>query len=128
MIHKEETKEINQKPHTKLDVWKKSINFTIDIYNLCKKFPKEELFGISSQLKRAACSIPTNIAEGAARQTKKEFIQFLYIAQGSSSEVATFLEICKKLEWISNKEKTALDIKLSDISKMLTGLIKSLKR
>ena len=120
--------EIKSKLYRKLEVWKESINFAVYIYKICKKFPKEELYGISSQLKRASYSIPSNIAEGAARQTKREFIQFLYIAQGSSSEVATFLEICKELGWISKEEKTNLDIKLANISKMLTGLIKSLKR
>jgi len=85
--------EIKNKLYRKLEVWKQSIDFAIDIYKLSKKFPKEELFGISSQLKRAAYSIPSNIAEGSSRKTKKEFTQYLYIAQGSCSEIETFLKI-----------------------------------
>jgi four helix bundle protein len=70
------------KPHNKLDVWKESIEFVVAIYNLVKGFPRNEEFGLTSQLKRAAVSIPGNIAEGAARNSKREFVQFLYIARG----------------------------------------------
>lgn len=121
-------REIENKPHKKLAVWKEAIDFTLDIYNLCKKIPREELFGISSQLKKSAYSIPSNIAEGSSRQSKKEFIRFLYIAQGSSSEVETFLEISRRLGWISNKDKECLDEKIIRISKMLTGLINYLRK
>ena len=116
------------KPHKKLDLWKKSIDFTMEIYKICKKLPKEELYGISSQLKRAAYSIPSNIAEGSSRQTRKEFIQFLYIARGSCSELDTFIEISRKAGWISDIEKITLDRKIIDISKMITGLINHLKK
>jgi four helix bundle protein len=75
------------KPHKRLDVWKRSISFVEQIYKTTASFPPEEKFGLSSQMRRAAVSIPSNIAEGAARSGKKEFINFLNIAQGSIAEL-----------------------------------------
>jgi len=74
------------KTHKDLDVWKRGISFVEQIYITTKKFPKEELYGLTSQLRRAAVSFPSNIAEGAARSSTKEYIQFCYIALGSLSE------------------------------------------
>jgi len=93
----------NQKPHKNLEVWKLSVDFVKDIYTLTTNFPDEEKFGIISQLRRAVVSIPTNIAEGAARSTKKEFRNFLYIASGSLSEIDTLLTISKELGFIKKK-------------------------
>jgi len=90
----------NRKPHKNLEVWKLSVDFVKDIYTLTTNFPDEEKFGIISQLRRAVVSIPTNIAEGAARSTKKEFRNFLYIASGSLSEIDTLLTISKELGFI----------------------------
>ncbi|MCI0751787.1 MAG: four helix bundle protein, partial [Flammeovirgaceae bacterium] len=78
---------MREKPHKKLEVWKQGIELTKLVYALTGKLPSDEKFGLASQLKRASVSIPVNITEGAARNTKKEFIHFLYIARGSSSEV-----------------------------------------
>jgi four helix bundle protein len=93
-----------EKPHKKLDVWQKSVDLVRKIYELTKIFPKAEDYGLTNQMRRAAVSIPANIAEGAARQTKKEFIQFLHIFQGSLSELDTHLEIAKRLQYIGQKE------------------------
>ncbi len=82
-----------EKPHKKLNVWHKSIDLVQKIYEMTETFPKIENYGITNQIRRAAVSIPSNIAEGAARQTKKEFIQFVHVAQGSLSELDTHLEI-----------------------------------
>jgi four helix bundle protein len=82
-----------EKPHKKLDAWKESMNLVILVYELTRQFPQNEVFGLISQLRRAVISIPGNVAEGAARQTRREFIQFLYIARGSLSEVDTYIEI-----------------------------------
>jgi len=76
--------------HRKLDLWQKSVDFVVDVYNVTKGFPSEERFGLISQIRRAAASIPANIAEGAARNSDKEFLYFLSNAQGSASEVDTF--------------------------------------
>jgi four helix bundle protein len=117
-----------EKPHKRLDVWKQAINLVGLVYEIAKSLPKDEEYGLISQIKRAALSIPGNIAEGAARQTKKEYIQFLYIARGSISEMDTYFEIAMRLGYISPVSITAIDKKMIDVDKMLTGLIHSLKR
>ncbi len=81
------------RPHKKLDLWNKAIDFVVKIYTLTEQFPKDERFGLISQLRRASVSIAANIAEGAARTTPKEFMQFLSHSQGSASEVDTELVI-----------------------------------
>ena len=117
-----------EKPHKKLDVWKKSIELVQKIYELTKTLPKIEEYGLTNQMRRAAISVPANISEGAARQTKKEFIQFLHMAQGSLSELDTHLEITLRLGYMKEISLQELSTLMNDIDKMLTGLIKSLKR
>ena len=112
------------KTHKDLDVWKISIEFVKDIYVLTSSFPSEEKFGITSQLRRASVSIPTNIAEGAARGSTKDFIRFLYIALGSLSEVETLLIITVKLNYGTIN---VMDEKIIEIRRKLINLIKSLK-
>ncbi|HVA98898.1 MAG TPA: four helix bundle protein [Bacteroidia bacterium] len=115
------------RPHKNLIVWQEAIGFVKHIYSLTSKFPEAEKFGLVSQLRRAAVSVPTNIAEGSARNTKKEFIQFLYIASGSLSEVDTLLTISTEINYISSKEYAiALEMQ-GKISALLNGLIKKLK-
>lgn len=83
------------KSHTDLIIWQGSMNFVTEIYQLTKTFPPDEKFGLSSQIRRAGVSVPTNIAEGSARKTTKEYIQFLFIAIGSLTELETHLVIAK---------------------------------
>ena len=116
------------KPHKKLDVWKKAIDLVQKIYELTKIFPKNEDFGLTNQMRRAAISVPSNISEGAARQTKKEFIQFLHMAQGSLSELDTQMEIAIRLGYLKEDHFSEVLSLTNDIDKMLTGLIKSLRR
>lgn len=113
--------------HKDLNVWKNAVNFVSDIYKITESFPNSELFGLTNQIRRAAVSIPSNIAEGAARMSQKEFNQFLSIALGSSAEVETQLLIALNLQFISTNEYKELTIKIDDIRKMLIGLKKSLK-
>jgi len=117
-----------EKPHKKLDVWKKSIDLVHKMYELTKTFPKIEEYGLTNQMRRAAISVPANISEGAARQTKKEFIQFLHVAQGSLSELDTHLEIALRLDYMKETFLQEVSTLMNDIDKMLTGLIKSLKK
>lgn len=105
------------KSHKDLDVWKSSVGFVEDIYRLTSLFPKEEVYGLTSQLRRAAVSIPSNIAEGASRQSDKEFIQFLYISLGSVSEIDTQIEISQRLGFVDKTDK--INQKLTDIKKMI---------
>ena len=110
--------------HYDLDVWRKSIELVTEIYKVTATFPKEEIFGLSSHLRKTAISIPGNIAEGAARKGHKEFIRFLYISLGSLSELDTQLIIAENLEYLSYD--SILKEKLLAIKYMLNGLINSL--
>jgi four helix bundle protein len=112
------------KTHKDLDVWNKAIDLAEQLYLLTGRFPKEEQFGLTSQLRRAAVSIASNIAEGAARNSNKEFLQFLYIALGSAAEIETQLLLAKRLKFL--KEDNLFD-EIEAIRKMLLGLIKFLK-
>ena len=107
-----------------LNVWQKAMDLAAEIYNLVKKLPKEELFSLSNQMRRAAVSIPSNIAEGNGRQTEGEFQHFLRIAKGSAAELETQLLICKKIGYLANTDiNLAMDL-LTEISKMITALMK----
>jgi four helix bundle protein len=77
------------RPHEKLEAWSSAVEFVVDVYKTTEAFPKEEKFGLTSQIRRPAVSVPANIAEGAARQSEKEFVHFLSNAQGSVSELET---------------------------------------
>jgi four helix bundle protein len=116
------------RPHKNLDVWKLAMECVTDIYQITKTFPLDERFGLTDQLRRAAISIPSNIAEGSSRNTRKEFINFLYIAQGSLSEIDTQLEIAIKLVYVTPEDCNEVYLKLERIGKMITGLIKNQKR
>lgn len=116
------------KTHKDLDVWKKSIHLVTTLYTTTSTFPKEEQFGLTSQIRRAAISIPSNIAEGAARRSKKEFSQFLYIALGSQQELDTQLIIANNLNYINNEIYDSISTELTIIGKMIAGLIKSFNK
>lgn len=111
-----------------LEVWQKSIGLVKEIYRITKDFPNEERFGLVSQMRRCAISIPSNIAEGKTRHHGNEYIQFLYIALGSCSELDTQLIIAKELDFIKQAELDLLAEKIDHISRMLRNLIKSLRR
>ena len=108
-----------------MKVWQESVNLVKLVYELTRNFPKSEEYGLTSQLKRAAVSVPSNIAEGSARAYKKEFVQFLYIALGSLSELETQLYIAKALAFAGSIEH--VEEHIVNIRKMLLGLIKNLK-
>jgi four helix bundle protein len=115
------------KPHKKLDAWTEAIALSISIYRVTETFPKEHRFSLTDQIHRAAVSIPSNIAEGAARQTKKEFANFLHIAQASLSELDTQIEIAKQLRLLPESQWKTLDQQMNHIDKLLSGLIKYLR-
>jgi len=99
-----------------------------EIYKLTEKFPKHELYGLTSQLRRAAISIASNISEGAARQTKREFVQFLYCALGSSSEIETQLELAKMLNYATQEGVQPILEMRDRIAQMLYGLVRKWKK
>ena len=114
------------KPHKKLDAWTSAIDPAQLVYKTADKFPVKERYGLSSPIRRAAVSIPSNIAEGAARYSKKEFLQFLYIAKGALSELDTQLELAKRLKYVDENEWITLNELLERVDKMLSGLIRHL--
>jgi four helix bundle protein len=119
---------VGEKPHKRLEAWRKAIGLTITIYRLTEKLPEAEKFGLVSQMRRAAVSVASNIAEGAARKTKKEFVQFLFNAQGSLSELDTQILICKELGYFSQEDCNTVVDNMETESKLISGLIKSLRK
>lgn len=111
----------------KLSVWQDAMDFSVMVYNISKTFPHDEVYGITSQLRRAAYSIGANIAEGAGRLTTRNFRQFLVQANGSTKECENFLILCNKLKYLSDEEFKSLNEKLTSVAKQLYYFIKSLK-
>jgi len=109
-----------------LDIWKLGIDLVKEIYQLTKTFPKEETYGLCSQMRRAVVSIPSNIAEGFKRRHNKEYKQFLYITLGSSAEVETQITIAKELKYITGEKEESLLDKLDHLGRMITNLMKKL--
>jgi four helix bundle protein len=111
--------------HKDLEVWKKAMDLAAQVYSLTARFPKEELYGLTSQIRRSAVSIPSNIAEGAARHSRKEFIHFLHIASGSVAELETQLLLATLMGFISRDNPLP---QTEEVRKMLLGLLRSLKK
>ena len=111
------------KTHKDLEAWKNAIKLVVKVYKLSESFPKYELYGLTNQIRRAAVSIPSNIAEGAARKYDKEFIQFLYVSMGSLSELETQLIISEKLNYISSDSLVQTEKELTIIRSQISGLI-----
>ncbi len=109
-----------------LIVWQKSITLVTDLYKLTEKFPKTEIFGLISQIRRAAVSIPANIAEGYARKHKAEYIQFLRIAFASGAELETHLLIARNLNFVKDTNLCKADETLNEVMRMLNKLISTL--
>ncbi len=114
------------KSYKDLNIWKRSIVVVEDIYKITKNFPKEEIYGLTSQLRRSAVSIPSNIAEGFARFYNKEYRQFLFISLGSCAELSTQIIIALRLGYFENKEANQLLNEIDEVSKMTMSLIKKL--
>jgi four helix bundle protein len=115
-----------EKGFKKLRVWKRAYDLVLTIYKHSQKFPSSELYGLTSQIRRASVSILANIAEGSERQHKKEFLQFLSVARGSLAEVETYLMLSKGLGYINEDEFVQLDEQRKEVGRLLRGLYKSL--
>lgn len=113
--------------HKDLIVWQKGIQLCKIIYKETDKFPKSEIYGITSQMRRSVISIPSNIAEGRSRTTTKDFLHFLSIALGSASELETQLEIAKELSFLKEEKYLEINALLVEVSKMTVGLMKKLE-
>lgn len=113
--------------YKKLKVWEDAHQFTINIYNITHKFPNNEQYGLTSQIRRSSSSIPTNIVEGSGQLTRSNYIRFLGMAQGSAYETEYQILLAKDLGYLKLEEYNLLNKKIKDIIYMLFGLIKSLK-
>ena len=112
--------------YKELIVWQKAVDLVTEIYTATSKFPREEVFGLTSQLRRCAVSVPSNIAEGQGRATKGEFIQFLSHARGSLFELETQLCIAGKLGYLSPERAQGLAVRAEEVARILNGLLTSL--
>ena len=111
-----------------LEVWQEAMNLVIQIYKITKIFPKEEMFCLTNQMRRAAISIPSNIAEGNSRKHTKEYLNFLSIAEGSLAELRTQIEIAYRLEYLNEAALNQIYENLNKIGRMMTRLIQALER
>jgi four helix bundle protein len=112
--------------HRNLDVWSKSVDLCVQVYRLTQALPSEERFGLSSQLRRAAVSVASNIAEGAARGTSRDFLRFLRIARGSLVELETQMEIARRCRLCDST--ASIDDQIRTVGQLLSGLIRSLSK
>ena len=114
--------------HHNLNVWKQAMALVKNIYKITSTFPASEIYGLTNQIRRSAVSIPSNIAEGAARSGNKEFLKFLFIARGSLSELETQLLIASELGYIQESENQNIISEIEEIFGLLGGLIKSIQK
>ena len=112
--------------YRELKIWQRSMDLTVQTYELTRRFPSEEKYGLSSQMRRAAASVPANIAEGQARRSKKEFLQMLSIARGSLAELETFVTLSERLGLIRRETSNSLLEDCAEINRMMNGLMRSL--
>lgn len=115
------------KTYKELTVWQKSFKLTLEIYKTTKRFPKSELYGLTSQMRRSATAIPSNIAEGYCRRHRKEYIRFLSIAFASGAELETQLLLAEKLRYLVKEEFSRLNSLLTEVMKMLNVLLNRLE-
>jgi len=128
VVSKEMTENMICKTHRDLQLWKDSMDMVCKVYEVTKVFPQAERYGLISQLRRAAVSVPANISEGAGRQSTKEFIQFLSIARGSLSELEAEMLISERLDYVSKETCAGLVEDISLVGRQLSGLIRSLRQ
>lgn len=115
------------KSYKELIAWQKAYQLCLDVYEKTKRFPKDETYGLTSQIRRAAVSVPSNIAEGYGRKTRGEYVHSLYLAYGSLCELETQIMIAKDVGYVSKNDYESFDGLLTEVSKLLLGLIHSLQ-
>ena len=117
---------MTSKNYKGLIVWQRSMELVLEIYKITRSFPPEELYSLTAQMKRAAVSIPSNIAEGQGRITSKEFIRFLSMARGSLWELSTQIELCERLHYLDKNQTATIHSMITEIAKMLNALSNSI--
>ena len=116
---------MKERVHHRLQVWQESIELVKDVYEATSKFPREEMYGLISQMRRAVVSVPSNIAEGAGRAGHSEFMRFLFIARGSLSELETQIHLARELKLLRPSDTDVLATRLEKVFSLLGGLIRS---
>jgi four helix bundle protein len=114
--------------YTKIEAWKLADDLTVAVYERTRSFPKEEIYGLTNQLRRASYSVPANIVEGSSRESKKDYLHFLYIARGSLSETQYFIHLARRLDYLSGTEADALHGQTKLTFGCLHGLIKAVEK
>ena len=114
--------------YRKIMAWQKADDLTVAVYEATKTFPKDEVYSLTSQIRRAAYSIPANIAEGASRNSQKDYLHFLYISRGSAAEVGYFIHLSRRLGYINQEDHESLAAQAAEASRILTGLIQSVEK
>jgi len=117
---------MNFRSYQDLEVWQKAMDLVVDCYQLARIFPKSEIYGLTSQLQRAAVSVPANIAEGRSRHHTREFLQYISFAYGSLAEMETLVRIAGRLNYINTKQSEKTLDKTAEVGRMLNGLRRSL--
>lgn len=114
--------------YTKIEAWRLADDLTVAVYERTRSFPREEVYGLTSQLRRAAYSVPANIVEGASRESKKDYLHFLYIARGSLSETQYFIHLARRLGYLSLQEAATLDEQTKMAFACLHGLVRAVEK
>jgi len=114
--------------YTKIEAWKLADDLTVAIYEATRTFPREEIYGLTSQLRRAAYSVPANIVEGSSRESKRDYLHFLYIARGSLSEAQYFIHLARRLGHLSTDQAEALHGQTKQTFGCLHGLIQAVEK
>ncbi|MCX8090918.1 MAG: four helix bundle protein [Verrucomicrobiae bacterium] len=114
--------------YTKIEAWKPADDLTVAVYELTRRFPRQETYGLTSQLRRAAYSVPSNIAEGSSRGTKRDYLHFLYMARASLSETQCFLHLARRLGYVSNEAADAIQGRVKQTFACLHGLTRAVER
>jgi four helix bundle protein len=114
--------------YTKIEAWKRADDLAVAVYEQTRSFPREEMYGLVSQLRRAGYSVPANIAEGSARETKRDYLHFLYIARGSLTETQYFLHLSERLEYLAVSDAERLRAQTKSVFAALHGLIEAVEK
>ncbi|HMF58262.1 MAG TPA: four helix bundle protein [Pyrinomonadaceae bacterium] len=120
------TDKVQIKSHRDLVAWQKAMDLVAHVYEINKNFPKDELYGLTNQMRRAAVSIPANIAEGQGRRSKKEFQQFLGNARGSLLELDTHLELSRRFGYIELRQYSEVQTQIREVGRLINGLLRAL--
>ncbi len=114
--------------YTKIDAWKFADDLTVALYEHTRSFPREQIYGLTSQLRRAAYSVPANMAEGASRESKRDYLHFLYISRGSLSETQYFVHLAERLGYLPAMEAEKLNLQVKQTFACLHGLIRAVEK